>query len=356
MKSALIFAIVALLFVSCGSDYTTYENAPLNSVIKRYSFEYYMLPENIGKVIQYLERLKRESPNTYYYSEPYLEGDLADILKSYKFKYEYLKDSVFVYDKKNRDRYLVRGNPYYWLGHPDAYPEELHDYWSYYRPAFFDEEGNHIYEFDESEFVVHSGDRYDAICRYDRVGDKLSISAGIVDYYIPDYDTLLTKRMIGVRDTVSAFIRKNPKICSCIFPIQLSKTGTLWAPKDVAHHCFSKDTLVLKNGRLIIDTGLFEEVRHNSPYQYVLKAPGGRKTNATFTIIEGREQVPELFSDSECIDDREIYGLSFKCYRRRDLIYGCWYDATHDLSYICEDSFPEDIVNLISLIRQVKWI
>ena len=354
MKPALILSLAVFLLVSCRSNYTTYEYAPLNSVIKRYSFEYYMLPENIGKVIQYLERLKRESPDTYYYSEPYLEGDLADILKSNKFKYEYLKDSVFVYDKKNRDRYLVRGNPYYWLGHPDAYPEELHDYWSYYRPAFYDEEGNHIYEFDESEFGVHSGDRYDAICRYDRVGDIFSISAGIVDYYIPDYDTLLTKRIIGVRDTVSAFIRKNPKVYSCIFPIQLSKTGTLWAPKDAAHLYSSRDTLVFKNGSFVIDTGLFEEAHLDSPFQYVLKDPGGRKIKATFTIVEGHAQMPELFSYSECIDNREIYGLSFKCYRRRDLIYACWYDATHDLSYICEDSFPEDIVNLTSLIRQVR--
>ena len=82
MKPALILSLAVFLLVSCRSNYTTYEYAPLNSVIKRYSFEYYMLPENIGKVIQYLERLKRESPDTYYYSEPYLEEDLADCYRS----------------------------------------------------------------------------------------------------------------------------------------------------------------------------------------------------------------------------------------------------------------------------------
>lgn len=356
MKRSLVLIMALLQIVSCKSSYTMYENDPLNSVIKRYSFEYYTLPDNMNQVIQYLEQLKQVSPDTYYYSKPYLVADLVEILKRNKYKYVYLKDSVFVYDVKNRDGYVVRGNPYYWLEHPDGYPEDLHDYWSYFNSACFDEMGNHMYEFDDYSFAIQTGKNYDAICKLDRVGDMytFSISAGSHQYYIPSYDTLLVKKINRIRDTISAFMNNNPNVYSCIIPVQLSKTGTLWAPKDAAHLYSSRDTLVFKNGSFVIDTGLFEEAHLDSPFQYVLKDPGGRKIKATFTIVEGHTQMPELFSYSECIDNREIYGLSFKCYRRRDLIYACWYDATHDLSYICEDSFPEDIVNLISLIRQVR--
>lgn len=320
----------------------------------------------MNQVIQYLEQLKQVSPDTYYYSKPYLVADLVEILKRNKYKYVYLKDSVFVYDVKNRDGYVVRGNPYYWLEHPDGYPEDLHDYWSYFNSACFDEMCNHMYEFDDYSFAIQTGKNYDAICKLDRVGDMytFSISAGSHQYYIPSYDTLLVKKINRIRDTISAFMNNNPNVYSCIIPVQLSRIGTLWSPKDMKHHC-SRDSLSLNENRMVIATDLFEGGHCMSVdssklgtryYRYALKESDNRKKKACFMVAEGRQQVSNLIVSSECLDNRIINGLEFKCYRYNDMIYGYWYDTGHDVSFSCEDSLPEDIVTFMILIKQVAWI
>lgn len=364
IKTVVVWAVALMQVISCNNDYTIYEDAPLNSVIKRYSSEYYGLPENIDIIIEYLERMKRESPDTYFYTEPYLEKDMVDILKSGKFKYVYSKDSVLIYDKKNKDKYLIRGHPFFWLEHPDAYPDDSYDYWLRFRPSFFDETGHHLYEYDDIGSIVHSGKKYDAICKYDRVDDTLYIFSGSKAYYIPDYDTLLKNHIGKIKDTINAFINDNTKVYSYIFPMQLSTVGNLWVPKDMEPLLHANDSLPFNNERLIINTELFNQAHsvYNdttdsvSPYyRYRIRQPDLTKDNAFFTISKGRSMGPKLSENSECIDNREINGMIFQCYKTNNTLYGYWYDAKHNVTYTCENPSPEDIMNYIALIKQVKW-
>ena len=202
----------------------TYE-CPLNDVIEWYSICYYRLPHNMKEV------------NDFFYRE--WDIDSSSISKSSKrwmdyFKeneprYAYYTDSVFIFDSIDSAGYRVDGHPLYWLEHPELYPENRPDYWNNFWPMAYYRDGLVSRSFDHEKYKIWTRKRIDAICRYDRKTDELTVLAGVdKPYRVSPDDTALINRLEAVKDTVRMFMKENPEIYSYVFPIQLSDKGNPW--------------------------------------------------------------------------------------------------------------------------------
>lgn len=76
------------------------------------------------------------------------EKSFIDLIKNNNLQWEFYTDSVFVYSSSLNLGTCVYGHPFYWLEHPERYPEERVDYFDNFRPSIFDHQGKFIFNFD----------------------------------------------------------------------------------------------------------------------------------------------------------------------------------------------------------------
>lgn len=202
----------------------TYE-CPLNGVIEGYAKSYYRLPQNMKEV------------NDFFYREWDIDSSsltdyiklCMDYFKENEPRYAYYTDSVFIFDPIDSAGYRVDGHPLYWLEHPESYPENRPDYYDNFWPAAYYRNGLVSRSFDHEKYKIWTRKRIDAICRYDRKTDVLTVLCGVdKPYRVSPDDTTLIKRIEAVKDTVRMFMKENPEIYSYVFPIQLSEKGNSW--------------------------------------------------------------------------------------------------------------------------------
>ena len=152
---SLILAVLAIPF-SCARQYNVRELAiktetytEMNAVIEFYSVCNYRLPENSDQLLDFLAEWKIQDPDSYLYDSFYpTEKSFIDLIKNNNLQWEFYTDSVFVYSSSLNLGTCVYGHPFYWLEHPERFPEERHDYFDNFRPAIFDYKGNFIFRFD----------------------------------------------------------------------------------------------------------------------------------------------------------------------------------------------------------------
>lgn len=156
MRSLVIFLSLFYNLVSCGHNLNVREMAiqnnvysTVNGIIEYYSECNYRLPEDFDQVLDFLAEWKKHDPESYLYDSFYpKEKSFIDFLKNNYPKCEFHADSVFLYFPSWNLGTCVYGHPFYWLEHPERFPEERHDYFDNFRPAIFDYKGNFIFRFD----------------------------------------------------------------------------------------------------------------------------------------------------------------------------------------------------------------
>lgn len=152
---SLILAVLAIPF-SCTRQYNVRELAiktetytEMNSVIEFYSVCNYRLPENSDQLLDFLAEWKIQDPDSYLYDSFYpTEKSFIDLIKKNNLQWEFYTDSVFAYSSFLNLGTCVYGHPFYWLEHPERFPEERHDYFDNFRPSIFDHQGKFIFNFD----------------------------------------------------------------------------------------------------------------------------------------------------------------------------------------------------------------
>ena len=152
---SLIIAVLAIPF-SCARQYNVRELAikteiysEMNAVIEFYSVCNYRLPENSDQLLDFLAEWKIQNPDSYLYDSFYpTEKSFIDLIKKNNLQWEFHPDSVFVYSSSLNLGTCVYGHPFYWLEHPERYPEARVDYFDNFRPSIFDHQGKFIFNFD----------------------------------------------------------------------------------------------------------------------------------------------------------------------------------------------------------------
>lgn len=201
-----------------------YVGGPITNIMEWYSHSYYRLPESFDEVIAFFDREWSVDSTVLIYEKPDIE-----CFRRQKPLYAYYRDSVFIYDPKVNISYSIEGHPLYWLEHPERFPEDLPDYWGNFRPAAYLKDGLISRSFDYEKYKIWTRKRIDAICRYERKTDELTVLAGVdKPYKISPGDTALIQRLAAVKDTVRMFMKENPDIYSYVFPMQLSEKGNPW--------------------------------------------------------------------------------------------------------------------------------
>ena len=209
-----------VLFVSRDMTY----ECPLNGVIEWYAQSYYRLPKNMKEVNDFFYREWDIDSSSHSYTRFYM-----DYFKKNKPRYAYYADSVFIFDPVDSTGYRVDGHPLYWLEHPEHFPEDRPGYWENFRPAAYYKDGLISRSFDYEKYKIWTRKKIDAICRYKRKTDELTVLAGVdKPYEISPEDTALIQRLAAVKDTVRMFMKENPDIYSYVFPMQLSEKGNPW--------------------------------------------------------------------------------------------------------------------------------
>ena len=156
MRSLVIFLSLFYNLVSCGHNLNVREMAiqnnvysTVNGIIEYYSECNYRLPEDFDQVLDFLAEWKKHDPESYLYDSFYpKEKSFIEFLKNNYPKCEFHADSVFLYFPSWNLGTCVYGHPFYWLEHPERFPEERHDYFDNFRPSIFDHQGKFIFNFD----------------------------------------------------------------------------------------------------------------------------------------------------------------------------------------------------------------
>ena len=156
MRSLVFFLSLFYILVSCGHNLNVREMAiqnnvysTVNGIIEYYSECNYRLPEDFDQVLDFLAEWKKHDPESYFYDSFYpKEKSFIEFLKNNYPKCEFYADSVFLYFPSWNLGTCVYGHPFYWLEHPERFPEERHDYFDNFRPSIFDHQGKFIFNFD----------------------------------------------------------------------------------------------------------------------------------------------------------------------------------------------------------------
>ena len=232
MNRKFLYLIVILCSISCNSrdqirrealEHGNYD-AFFMGVVRSYTCCYYRLPENMEQVFEHYDNIYAGTE-----MDAYPISYEIDYLHKHKPRYAYYVDSIFIYDPYLKEGYCVYGHPLIWLEHPDSYPNQ--DYWFNFETTAYDKHGRYIGPkvFDYEKYKIWTRPKVDAICRYDRRTDSLTVLAGVDKLYeISPEDTSLIRRLDAIKDTVRMYMKENPEVYSYMFPMQLSEKGNPW--------------------------------------------------------------------------------------------------------------------------------
>lgn len=152
MRNALILLLpIFIVSCSCYEDivcnkarkyriYTGFDN-----IIEHYSACNYRMPTDMDEICDFMNNLIEKDPVGYGYVK-----EFSDYISEHRHLMVSYTDSVFIYFPGEKIGCCTYGSPYYWIEHPEKYPEDRLDYNTNFQISAFDKEGHYIYDLDYS--------------------------------------------------------------------------------------------------------------------------------------------------------------------------------------------------------------
>ena len=156
---------------------------PVNNIIELYSSYHYELPENYNQIIEFLKEWKKQDPDSFWLDYDNTDNtDKIEEMRALAPQGEFYRDSIFLYYQQLNTGVCVYGHPYYWLEHPERFPEDRMDYDSFFRPSAFDSDGNIDFCFNR-EGLQEKLDEIGRFYKYQFVSENKFAGERFRDYY-----------------------------------------------------------------------------------------------------------------------------------------------------------------------------
>lgn len=234
------YLLLILLVSSCGSKPSIRELALEHEALSEYDFIinayrkcYYKLPESIEAITDYLRADKKLNPIDYSVVYVHNGVDIVDLIERSGAEMEYYEDSIFLYDKTLKCGCVIRGTPFYWFHHKDAWPERytyddgrtfLFGYWELFHPRAYDSNGELLWEKDMGEIYRKLPGQSSYYCMWEDICNVIVCYSEDTGMRVEYNDAAVYEAVIDSdwESIIRQYLQENPEIKSIILPAKVA--------------------------------------------------------------------------------------------------------------------------------------